>query len=325
MTHDQSGESFPRWEGPQSPEFPVEFSTAPPPLPRRRDRFKDRRWLHVALLLLTVVTATLAGIRYYGSFASDIGQHAARISILTGLWYALPVVLILGAHELGHYVLCRFYNVDASLPYFIPAPIGFTGTFGAVIRIREAFPTRAALFDIGVAGPIAGFVALTPFLFWGLSLSRIIPLPKGVGQVAFGEPLLFKLATYLVFGPIRDGLALNAHPMVFAAWFGMLATALNLLPFGQLDGGHISYAALGRYSTPVSVLTAGTAVVMTFVSTSWLLFTIIMLVMLLAFGPSHPKVLYEDEEIGRGRQAIAIAALAMLVLCFTPVPIEFLQ
>jgi membrane-associated protease RseP (regulator of RpoE activity) len=281
--------------------------------------------VHVLLFVLTLGTATIAGIQYYGSFASDIGRHAARFTLWHGLWYALPVLLILGAHEMGHYVFCRRYKVDASLPYFIPAPIGFTGTFGAVIRIREAFPTRAALFDIGVAGPIAGFVALLPFLIWGLALSKVVVLPKGVAQIAFGEPLLFKIASWTIFGSIPDGQSLNAHPMVFAAWFGMLATALNLLPFGQLDGGHIAYAALGRYSTPVSVATAATAVIMTFVSTSWLLFTVIILVMLLAFGPTHPRVINEHEEIGRGRQLIAILAIAMLVLCFTPVPIEFLR
>jgi membrane-associated protease RseP (regulator of RpoE activity) len=294
-----------------------------------RHRFQDRRWLHVLLLFLTLLTTSQTGVAYYLSFLIDFGSRPigqlAHSVWLYGLWYALPVLLILGAHEMGHYLQCRRYNVDASLPFFIPAPIGLTGTLGAVIRIRESFPNRTALFDIGVAGPIAGFVVLVPVLFIGLALSNVRPIPPNMQGLAFGEPLLFKLASWLMFGPIRNGLSLNAHPMVFAAWFGMLATSLNLLPFGQLDGGHLAYATLGRRSTSISILTAGTAIVMTFVSTSWLLFTVIILVMLLMFGPRHPSVRDELEPLGPGRIAVAIFAVVMLILCFTPVPIDILK
>jgi len=281
------------------------------------------------LLFLTLLTTAQTGAAYYLSFLIDFGQrplaHLAHSALLYGMWYAIPVLLILGAHEMGHYLQCRRYNVDASLPFFLPAPIGLTGTLGAVIRIREGFPNRTALFDIGVAGPIAGFVVLVPVLFMGLALSNIRPIPPNMQGLAFGEPLLFKLASKLMFGTIPDGQSLNAHPMVFAAWFGMLATSLNLLPFGQLDGGHLAYATLGRRSTVISIATAATAIVMTFVSTSWLLFTLIILVMLLMFGPRHPSVRDELEPLGPGRISVAIFAVVMLVLCFTPVPIELLK
>ena len=138
----------------------------------------------------------------------------------------------------------------------------------------------------------------------------------------FGEPLLFQWAARVVHGPWAPGYELNSHPVVWAAWFGMLATALNLLPFGQLDGGHISYATLGRASTPLSLATVLGAVVMTFVSVSWVFMTAMMLIMLLLLGPRHPRVMNEYESLGRGRRLLALAALVILAICFTPVPIE---
>ena len=173
------------------------------------------------------------------------------------MWYSVPLLAILTAHEFGHYFACRYYNVDATLPYFIPAPLPLTGTLGAVIRIREAFPSKRALFDIGVAGPIAGFVVLVPLLIWGISMSTVGPVPDGA--IYFGEPLLWKLLEWAFFGFIPAGSDVMLHPVGFAAWWGMLATALNLLPFGQLDGGHIMYARLGRYATRVSAARAGVA------------------------------------------------------------------
>lgn len=294
------------------------------PAPRRR--FQHKLWKHVLLFVLTLGTTTLAGAGHYGAFVSDFGRRAIEGGLLDllipGFWYSGTLLLILGAHEMGHYYYCRRYNVDATLPYFLPF-FFFTGTLGAVIRIREAFPTRTVLFDIGVAGPIAGFVVLVPALFLGLSLSTVtLNPPESEMLLTLGEPLLFKWGAQLVFGRLPEGHTINMHPMVFASWFGMLATALNLLPFGQLDGGHITYATLGRWSTPISLLTVAGAIAMTFVSTSWLFFTILMVVMLLALGPRHPRVVYEYEPLGPGRSLIAVFALLMLVVCFTPAPIE---
>lgn len=287
-------------------------------------------WKHVLLFLLTFATTTVAGVGHYLAFVSDFGRTPLPPLdwgvLLQGLWYSGPILIILGAHEMGHYVACRVYNVDATLPYFIPLHVplvGFqTGTLGAVIRIREAFPNRTVLFDIGVAGPIAGFVALLVALFVGLNLSTVVAAPPETQHLIYlGEPLLFKMAAWLTFGTVAEGQTLNMHPMVFASWFGMLATALNLLPFGQLDGGHITYATLGRWSTQISLATVATALVMTLISTSWVVMTIMMLVMLLLLGPRHPRVIYEHEPLGRGRHLVALFALLMLILCFTPVPL----
>ncbi len=283
-------------------------------------------WKHVLLFLLTLATTTLVGRDHYAAFLSDFGRHPEPGALLVhGLWYSLTILGVLGAHEMGHYLACRRYQVDATLPYFLPLPPPFfTGTLGAVIRIREAFPTKAILFDIGVAGPIAGFVALVPALFAGLRLSTIVAAPAETQDLIYlGEPLLFQWATWQIFGTLADGYTLNMHPIVFAAWFGMLATALNLLPFGQLDGGHITYATLGRWSTPISIVTVSTAIIMTFLATSWLVMTIMMVVMLVLFGPRHPRVIYEHEPIGRTRQVVAVLALIILILCFTPVPLRF--
>jgi membrane-associated protease RseP (regulator of RpoE activity) len=307
--------------------YPLEpFDTAFAAFPPRPRKFQSRLWLHGLLLVLTLVSTTFAGAAHYASFVSEFSAQPVTLHwglVLQGFWYSGTLLGILGAHEMGHYVLCRRYNVDATLPYFIPMPlIALTGTLGAVIKIREPFPNRTVLFDIGVAGPIAGFALLVPALFYGMTLSNVVPAPTEGSVLFLGEPLLFKWAMNAVFGTVRDGYTVNMHPMVFAAWFGMLATALNLLPFGQLDGGHITYATVGRWATPISVATVATAVGMTFVSISWLLMTVMMVVMLAILGPRHPRVIYEHEPLGRGRNVIAVAALIIFILCFTPVPIE---
>jgi len=301
--------------------------TAPPFVWRSRPKFQDRVWKHALLLVLTIGTTTLAGVGHYLSFQSDfVGRAAVTMSpatVLRGLWYSGTILAILGCHELGHYFACRYYDVDASLPFFIPVPFLLTGTMGAFIRIREPIRTKPMLFDIGIAGPIAGFAVAVPALLVGLSMSRVVPLPPdGTNLLTLGEPLLFKLMSTLLWGTQPDGYSLNLHPMAFAAWFGLLATALNLFPIGQLDGGHISYAVLGRRSTYVTLATIGVAIVLTYFSTSWLVWTVLMVAMLMAFGPNHPRTSDEDVPLDRPRLILAIVALLMFVLCFTPAPIE---
>lgn len=274
-----------------------------------------------------MATTTAFGIEHYLSFLSDFGARDVALNnrlLLDGLWYSASILGILGAHEMGHYLACRWYNVDATLPYFLPFP-SLSGTMGAVIKIREPFPTRTALFDIGIAGPIAGFVVLLPLLFWGMHLSNVQPVPQDMAGYALGEPLLFKLASWLQFGSIPDGYDVNIHPMVFAAWFGMLATAWNLLPFGQLDGGHVTYATLGERSRWISIVTVSGCVAMCFVSYSWVLMTLMLLAMLFFLGSRHPRPLYEYEPLAPGRRALAIFAIVMFALCFTPVPIDVLK
>jgi membrane-associated protease RseP (regulator of RpoE activity) len=240
-----------------------------------------------------------------------------------GLVYSAAILGILGAHEMGHYLACRYYNVDATLPFFLPFPLlSISGTLGAVIKIREPFPNRKVLFDIGVAGPLAGFVVLVPLLFFAFSRSTAVPGPVPEHGIFFGEPLLFKLAEWLKFGATGDNVEVNLHPVGFAAWFGMLATAWNLLPFGQLDGGHLAYATLGRRSRYVSIATVAVSVGLCFVSISWALMTVMMVAMLYFFGPDHPRPIDDETPIGTGRVVIAIVAVVILVLCFTMVPLE---
>lgn len=307
---------------------PFETFRIPPPRPK----FRQRRRLHLILFALTLYTTTVSGGCHYLSFAAAFGRTGSPVEwwhllvlpgyLVPGLWFSLTLLAILGAHEFGHYYFCRRYNIDASLPYFIPAPVPLTGTLGAVIKIREAFPNRTILFDIGVGGPIAGFLVLVPALLAGMAMSEVVPVPTGDSVIYLGEPLLFQWVASLFFGALEEGMTINIHPMVFAAWLGMLATALNLLPFGQLDGGHIIYATLRRWSTPISLATVLIAIVMTYNSSSWMFMTLMMLVMLLLLGPRHPRVIYEEEPLPRTRQVVAVLALVIFILCFTPVPID---
>jgi len=259
--------------------------------PRRR---RGRPWVNVLLLLATLAMTTGVGALHYAGFASDFGRVDVGLEWLSGLWYSLTILAILGCHELGHYFACRYYGVDASLPYFLPAPI-LTGTLGAFIRIREPIRSKPVLFDVGVAGPIAGFLVAVPALFGGLMLSGVSRLPPEFTGLELGEPLLFRFAAWWLFGTTPEGYSLNLHPVAFAAWFGLIATALNLFPIGQLDGGHISYAVLGRHSTWVTLGAMATAIALTMFSTSWLVWTMLLALMLVMFGPRHPKT--PDEHV----------------------------
>ena len=302
---------------------PIEPDYVSPTPPHHRQ--PSRR--HLVLFLLTVVTTMLAGAEHFASFHVDFGSRALDLStpqvILNGLWYSASILAILGAHEFGHYFACRLYRVDASLPYFLPAPLPLTGTLGAFIRIRQPIPGKRELFDIGIAGPIAGFIVAIPVLLVGMSLSRVAALPADTGGfLELGEPLLFKAVAWLFWGTTPEGYSINLHPMAFAAWFGLLATALNLFPIGQLDGGHIAYAVFGRKSTLVTLATVACLVGLTFVSRSWVVWTVLTVVMLITFGPRHPRTVDEDIPLDRTRLWLAAAALLMFIICFTPAPIE---
>ena len=294
-----------------------------------RKKFQDRRWLHVLLLLITFAATTWAGAQNYASFASEFSTVDVTLSLgallVRGLEYSGTILAILGCHELGHYFACRYYDVDASLPYFLPNPLvvgGFgIGTFGAFIRIREPIPSKRMLFDIGIAGPIAGFLVTVPALLIGMAMSHVARVPADTSGYILGEPLLFKFATWAFFGAVRDGYSVNSHPVVLAAWFGMLATALNLFPIGQLDGGHISYAVLGRKSSHVTLVMVGVMVVLTYFSLSWAVWCGLTVAMLFFFGRHHPSVFDENQPLDRTRLILAGFAVVMFVLCFTPVPI----
>lgn len=321
-------------EVPANPIEPLDQYTQSVPQPLAPPH--GRLSVQLTLLALTLVTTTLAGVAHHQFFKIDLAlidqpeqlQQALTNSAtgagfyLSGLWYSLTILLILGCHEMGHYVACLRYGVLATRPYFLPVPLPLTGTFGAFIRIKSRIPTKTALFDIGIAGPLAGFIIAVPALVIGLMLSRIDRLPQDQSMlVELGEPLLFKLVAWLVWGPVPSGYSVNMHPMAFAAWFGLLATALNLFPIAQLDGGHISYAVLGRRSTYVTFIMIGVAIILCFRSSSWIVWTLLLLVMIGLLGPHHPPTLDDEPPIDRGRVVMAAAAMIILALCFTPVPI----
>jgi membrane-associated protease RseP (regulator of RpoE activity) len=284
---------------------------------------------HVVLFALTFITTTLAGTFYYGSYASELGNARPDLSatnlLLHGLWYSGSVLAILGAHEFGHYFACRYYGVDASLPYFIPLwlplPVPMPGTLGAVIRIRQPIASKRQFFDIGIAGPIAGFLVILPVLFIGMAQSTVVTLPENFVGWHFGEPLLFRLVAQLFHGTLADGQSLNIHPAGWAAWFGLLATALNLCPVSQLDGGHISYAVFGRASSAITLVVTACLIGLTIYSGSYFLWTVLIVAMLYFMGRHHPRTSDENEPLDASRLWLAAFAAAMLILSFTPIPL----
>ncbi len=248
---------------------------------------------------------------------SRSGLEWTLLWIRHGIPYSFSLLLILLCHELGHYFTARAYRVDTSPPYFLPMPFTMVGTLGAFIRIRSPFPNRRALLDVGLAGPIAGFLVCLPLLAAGVASSRAGPMISGGLQ--FGEPVVFRLFAS-VFGPaVPDGEVLYLSPMGLAAWFGLLVTAINLLPMGQLDGGHALYALLrnraARVSKTVHLLMFPLAVW----SPTWLVWGLLCL--FLGARRPHPPTLDDALPLGRSRRLLAAAGLATFVLCFTPEPI----
>ena len=317
-------------DSPQFPEFPASptepvvawHAEAPPPPPAPRERY----WLHILLFLLTFVTTTFVGASHWLSFMAEFGNRrvVAGVGVLAiqGLWFSGTLLSILTAHEFGHYLACRYYRVSASLPYFLPMPLGYFGTFGAVIRIRQPLTTKAKVFDVGVAGPFAGFLVAVPALLIGLAMSNVAPLPPVFRGDELGEPLLYKAAEWLVWGAIPGNLSLNLHPMAFAAWIGLLVTALNLLPVGQLDGGHIAYAVFGRRSLYVTIGAIAVAMGLCFYSSSWMVWTGLLVAMLTFFGWRHPPARDDHVPLDSARLWLAFLALVIFIVCFTPAPIE---
>ena len=293
-------------------------SASLPPASRRRARRPFPPSVNLACFLLTVATTVIAGaLLTLGEYSF---KTALDVLLTPSLWslgasYSFSLILILGAHEMGHYVVCRIYGIDATLPFFIPAPTPI-GTFGAVIRIRSPFTSRRALFDVGVAGPIAGFVVSLPVLWWGLAHSHIVPYHPRPGDIAWPSCLLLDFAYSFFFPNVGAGETISLHPVLVATWVGLLATFLNLLPVGQLDGGHMLYALSRRAHRPVSL-----AAIVMLISGGMLFggFHLILFGVLWAIlGPRHPPVVDESEPLGPGRVLIAILALAIFILSFIP-------
>ncbi|HSD26671.1 MAG TPA: site-2 protease family protein [Vicinamibacteria bacterium] len=227
---------------------------------------------------------------------------------------------ILFAHEMGHYLACRYYGVDATLPFFIPAPgIGLVGTLGAFIRIRGPIPHRRALFDIGIAGPLAGFAVCLPVLWLGVTEAQVVPAAAGDANVlSLGEPLLFQWATVWLRGAAVEGQTLLLGPLGAAAWFGLFVTALNMMPVGQLDGGHVTHAMIRRHAVVVSRLGILACAGLLYLRPTWLLWTALLLV--LARRP-HPPTVDDEQPLGRARMAVGLFGFAVFAVCFTPSPI----
>lgn len=316
-----------------------------------------RTWIkHTLLMLVTLATATIAGVIYpFGNqpflirdprtwsevvdliftlptFYVEFVISAIRALItdprilVDGLSFSVSLLFILISHEMGHYVACRIYGVDATLPYFIPMPpmIGPAGTFGAFIKIMSPMPSRRAVFDIGVAGPIAGFIALLPIAIVGVL--RMTPIPpeaiNAPGGLTFTDPLLMRLIGAAVG---MDPTVSVGNPFYYAAWVGLLVTALNLIPSGQLDGGHAIYAVFGKR---VHFFTGRMAfVIMTALAISGAVFfgspsgflVAILLGIMARIG--HPEP-YDQTSLDGKRKLIAFLALVIFILCFTPFPIK---
>jgi membrane-associated protease RseP (regulator of RpoE activity) len=302
----------------------VEVFVAHPP--------KRRTWLYVFFLFLTVFTTLVVGANMAENFRqglsafslsdkplsyfpiTDILRHPS--SLLLGVPFSATLMLILFAHEMGHYLFCRYYRVNATLPFFVPFPSLF-GTMGAFIRIKSPIPSRSALFDIGIAGPIAGFVFALPALAVGLRLSQPMRGVSLLPEVELGYPLIFHWASRLMGGTASPLSHVNLHPVAIAAWVGMFATALNLLPGGQLDGGHILFSISPRLHTMVSRLTILVLIPMAIYGwVGWLLWA----VLLALSGMRHPQIA-DWRGIGRERKWLAVLALLMLLLTLTPKPI----
>ncbi|MHC4182376.1 MAG: site-2 protease family protein [Planctomycetota bacterium] len=239
---------------------------------------------------------------------------------VNGLSYAICIITILLAHEMGHFIMCRKYQVDATWPFFLPIPFPPFGTFGAVIKMKGHIPDKRALFDIGVAGPIGGLIFAIPITIIGLCISEIHPIPKdSTSYLGLGEPILFSFFAKMTMGSVPKGFDIVLSPVAFAGWAGLFVTALNLLPIGQLDGGHVIYALLGRHSGIVYKAGIGVFCLFAlFVYPGWILFA----VMLLLFGFRHPPPIDPFTHLDFRRKCIGVLMLIVFLLCFTPIPLK---
>jgi membrane-associated protease RseP (regulator of RpoE activity) len=298
--------------------------------------------VNLVLFVLTVASTVLAGAV---EAHPEANLDELPYLLASGIPFSASVMAILGAHEMGHYIVARIHGVDSTLPFFIPMPLGPFGTLGAFIRIRSALPSRAAVFDIGAAGPFAGFIVGLPLLFWGFAHSTVITFPPGVEAneawlcpfnllvavldthhfparpnpqaILYGDSILTWLAVRLAHGKLPPHSDVAVGPLAFAGWIGMYVTSLNLIPIGQLDGGHIIYSLFGYRAERLSRIFSW-ALFGLGVFSSWVWFVWFALTRLLV-GVRHPPPL-DDAPLGPRRRLLAYAAIAILVLTLVPVP-----
>jgi membrane-associated protease RseP (regulator of RpoE activity) len=280
--------------------------------PRHRDRAGRLRPIHVILFLATLVTTSLAG-----AFQAGVDPFSDPALIVRGLPFSITLMTILLVHEMGHFVVSRLHGVEATPPFFIPGPPFLIGTFGAFIRMRT--PTsRKALFDVGAAGPWAGFVVAIPAVIYGLQLSDVGPLTTGGEGLVLGESLAFRWLTQLALGVAPDEVMISLHPIALAGWFGFFVTFLNLLPVGQLDGGHVVYALLGPRHRWVARAGLVAVVALAFLGWGgWVVWAVLLSVL----GLDHPATV-DSTPLDPARRVGAWLTIAIFVLTFMPVPVQ---
>ncbi|MEB3175238.1 MAG: site-2 protease family protein [Cyanobacteriota bacterium] len=280
----------------------------------------NRPWLALALLLITLFTTTVVGAEMAGVRPEDLEANSQVL--LKGLPYSLGIVLILACHEGSHYLAALFYRIKTTLPYFIPVPF-FLGTFGAFIQMKSPVPHRRALFDVAIAGPLGGFVVALPLLWWGLTQSQLAPIAETSSLLSFDHldprfSLLLAATSKLALGEaLKPGLALDLHPAAIAGYLGLIVTALNLMPFGQLDGGHIIHAMLGqRAAVMVGQLTRIMMVIFALIHRDFFLWAILLLLMPAGDQPA----LNDVTELDNRRDLLGVGAMILLACILLPVP-----
>ncbi|MBN2602076.1 MAG: site-2 protease family protein [Candidatus Marinimicrobia bacterium] len=269
--------------------------------------------INLLLFIATIFTTLFAGALMEG-----VNPLASPLTLFQGVPFSVTLLLILGVHETGHFLLARKNHVDATLPYFLPAPT-IIGTFGAFIKMRSPVRRRRALVEIGAAGPIAGFLVAVLALFIGLSLSTVTPKLTEMG-VQLGESILMKIATAIIYPGLSDQMDIMLHPVAFAAWIGMLVTMLNLLPIGQLDGGHIAYALLGKWYQKIAWSALGGILILSIFSPNWLVWAVLVYFLT---RMKHPPIMDEDAPVTRYEKTIGIVTLLIFILTFIPIPFKF--
>jgi membrane-associated protease RseP (regulator of RpoE activity) len=271
-------------------------------------------YLHIVLFVLTFLSTLAVGALHQG-----INIIERPFEIYKGFPFSVTLLFILLSHEFSHYLLSKKHKVEATLPYFLPAPT-FFGTLGAFIKMKSPITTKNALVDIGASGPIAGFIVSVAATVIGLSFSRVMPVGNAGETIRLGDSLLFSGLSRLVLGAVPENYDVFLHPVAFAGWIGFFVTFLNLIPIGQLDGGHIAYAFLGEKHTKLSkILIAVLVILGVFVYEGWLVWA----VLLLFLGLRHPPIMYSEIPLDPKRKMIGYATLAIFILTFTPVPIVF--
>jgi membrane-associated protease RseP (regulator of RpoE activity) len=272
-------------------------------------------YLNIILFILTFFSTLTVGALYEG-----VDLLKEPLQIYRGLPFSVTLLAILLAHELSHYLSSRKHNVEATLPFFIPAPTIF-GTFGAFIKMKSPIATRNALMDIGASGPIAGFVLSVVAAVVGLFFSRVAPVSNAAGSFSFGESLLFAGLSRLIVGPMPANYDVVLNPIAFAGWIGFFVTSLNLIPVGQLDGGHIAYALLGERHTNLSRVLIGVLVLLGLLTwEGWMVWAVLLIIL----GFRHPPIMYSTIPLDPKRKFIGWAALIIFVLTFIPVPVSII-